>query len=63
MVTGVAVDLDAAIVRAGEAVEDAHQRRLAGAVLAEQGVDLALAQGKVHGVIGDEVAEALGDAT
>ena len=60
---GRAVDLDGAGVGAGEPVEDAHQRGLAGAVLAQQGVDLAPGQGQVHGVIGDEVAEALGDAT
>ncbi len=60
---GGAVDLDAAGVRAGEPVQDAHQRRLAGAVLAEQSVDLTPRQGEVHRVVGDQVAETLGDAT
>ena len=36
-----AVEQDLALVRHGEPVEDVHQRRLARAVLAEQGVDLA----------------------
>ena len=60
---GPAVDVDGAAVGAGEPVEDAHQRRLAGAVLAQQGMDLAPLQSEVHGVVGDEVAEALADAT
>ncbi len=58
-----AVDLDASRIRAGEPVEDAHQRRLAGAVLAEERVHLTPGQGKVHRVVGDQVAETLGDAT
>ena len=44
------------------AEEDVHQRRLAGAVLAEQGEDLAAAQGEVDAVIGEQRPEALGDA-
>ena len=39
--TGLAVEQDLALVWRGEPVQDVHQRRLAGAVLAEQGVDLA----------------------
>ena len=39
--TGFALDDDLALVRRVEAVEDVHQRRLAGAVLAEEGVHLA----------------------
>ena len=45
-----------------EAGEDVHQRRLAGAVLAEQRVHLALAQVEVDVVVGDDPGEALGDA-
>ena len=40
-------DLDLALVRVIEPVEDVHQRRLAGAVLAEQRVHLALAEVEV----------------
>ena len=43
---GPAVDVDGARVHARQPVEDAHQRRLAGAVLAEQRVDLAARQGR-----------------
>ena len=43
-------------------VEDLHERRLAGAVLAEQGVDLPGTDFEVDAVIGREVAEALDDA-
>ena len=42
-----APQLDRALVGRVEAGEDAHQRRLAGAVLAEQGVDLARPQHEV----------------
>ena len=41
------------------AEEDVHQRRLAGAVLAEERQDLAPVQRQVDGVVGDERAEAL----
>ena len=44
------------------AVEDLHQRRLAGAVLAADGVDLAFLDGEVDAVVGDDAREALGDA-
>ena len=57
-----AVDEDLALVRLEQAVEDVHQGRLAGAVLAEQGVDLAGLDGQVDVVVGDQVTEALGDA-
>ena len=45
-----------------EAVEHVHQRGLAGAVLAQQGVDLARLDDEVDVVVGDQRAEALGDA-
>ena len=44
------------------AEQDVHQRRLAGAVLAEQRDDLALLQLERDGVIGQQRPEALGDA-
>ena len=48
--------------RLQRAVEDLHQRRLAGAVLAEEGVDLPLHDREVDIVVGAERAEFLGDA-
>jgi hypothetical protein len=57
-----AVDQDLALVGVVEPVEHVHQGALAGAVLPEQGVDLARLDDEVDGVVGDQVAEALGDA-
>ena len=57
-----AVDQDLALVRPVEAVEDVHQRRLPGAVLAEQRVHLAAAQVEVDVVVRDHAGEALRDA-
>jgi hypothetical protein len=45
-----------------EAVEDVHQRRLAGAVLAEESVHLAASQVEVDAVVRDHPGEALRDA-
>ena len=59
----VAVDEDLALVGPVEAVEDVHQRRLAGAVLAEQPVDLTGFDHEVDVVVGDDAGEPLGDAT
>ena len=56
------VEQDLALVGVVEAVEHVHQRRLAGAVLAEQAVDLARLDHEVDVVVGDESAEALRDA-
>src|SRR3712207_7482041 len=42
-----------------EAVEDVHQRRLAGAVLAEERVHLALAEVEVDAVVRDDAGETL----
>ena len=47
------------LVHAGD---DLHERRLAGAVLADEAVDLARAQGEVDAPQGLDAAEALGDA-
>ena len=48
-------------VGAVEAVEDVHQRRLAGAVLAEQRVHLAAAHVEIHVVVGDRARKLLPD--
>ena len=53
---------DRPLVRHVVAEQDRHQRRLAGAVLAEQRQHLAARQVERHGVVRDERAEALGDA-
>src|SRR3546814_20536135 len=54
--------LDAARVGDIVAEKDRHQGGLAGAVLAQQGEDLAAAQLKRDGVVGGQPAGALGDA-
>ena len=59
---GLVVEPYLALVWLQQPVEDVHQRCLAGAVLAEQGADLAGLDGQVDVVIGDEAAEPLGDA-
>jgi hypothetical protein len=51
-----------ALVGLVEAVEHVHQRRLACAVLAEKGVDLAGLYGEVDVIVGDQAAESLRDA-
>ena len=58
---GLAVDQDLALVRVVEPVQDVHQRRLAGAVLAEQRVHLAAPEIEVDVVVGDDAGKALGD--
>ena len=59
---GLAVDADLARVGLVEPGQDVHERALAGAVLAEQGVDLARPQVEVDVVVGDDAGEALDDA-
>ena len=54
-----AVHADLALVRVVEPVEDRHQRRLAGAVLAQQGVHLTAAEVEVDPVVRDDRAEPL----
>jgi hypothetical protein len=56
-----AVDEDLAGISLIEAVEDAHQRRLAGAVLADDSVDLALPDLHVDVLVGVNEAEFLVD--
>src|SRR6266478_9013920 len=46
-----------------QAVQDVHQRRLAGAVLADEGVDLARAHRQVDVVVGDHARPRLRDPT
>jgi hypothetical protein len=48
--------------RALHPVEDLHQGRLAGPVLADDGVDLTGQDGEVHVVVGDHSGEPLGDS-
>ncbi len=57
-----AADADLAAVGLVEAVEDRHQRRLAGAVLADDAVDRAAGNLEVNVAIGVDRAEALVDA-
>ena len=56
-----AVDADLAGVRLVEAVEDVHQGRLAGAVLAEEGVNLAALHLEGDAVVRDHAGELLAD--
>ena len=58
---GLAVDEDVAAVGTMDAAEDADQRRFAGAVLADDGVDLAEADVEIDAVERDRGAEMLGD--
>ena len=54
-----AAEADLALVGLVQPVEDVHERRLAGSVLPEQGVNLAAAQVEVDVVVRDQRAEAL----
>ena len=56
------LDDDAAGVGLLDAREDAHERRLAGAVLADDGMDLAAGEGHVHAGQRDDAVVALDDA-
>src|SRR5213596_2903570 len=55
-------DSDRALVGTLHPVEDLHEGRLAGAVLADDRVDLARHHPKVHPVIGHHAWEALADS-
>ncbi len=55
------VEQDLAGIRCREAVQDVHQRRLAGAVLAEQRVDLARPDVEIDPVVCNDARIALGD--
>ena len=52
------VEQDLAAVRAVQAGEDVHERALAGAVLAEHGMDLTHAQVEGDPVVGEDTREA-----
>ena len=56
-----AVDPDLTGIQVRQPVGDAHDGRLARAVLAEQRVDLAATDIEVDAVVGDEVSEPLRD--
>ena len=57
-----AVEQDRPLIGLGQPVEDVHERGLAGAVLAEQRVDLAGPDLEIDVVVGDDTRIALGDA-
>ena len=57
-----AVEQDLALVGDGQPVQDVHEGRLAGAVLAEQGMDLARPEVEVDVVVGEHARIALRDA-
>ena len=57
-----AAEHDLALIRGVHAAQDLHQGALAGAVLADQSVDLARQQIEIDAVERDRAAEALGDA-
>ncbi len=59
---GLIVYTDLARVGGDEPVDDVHERRLAGAILAEKSMDLAAPQVEVDPVIGDRPGETLRDA-
>ena len=52
-----AVEEDLALVGRGQPVQDVHEGRLAGAVLAEQRVDLARADVEVDAVVRDDARD------
>ena len=59
---GRAIHQDLAFVRFVQSVDHVHQRAFAGAVLAQQAEDLALAQGQINSVIRQDAGEALANA-
>src|ERR1700674_4682369 len=58
-----AVDKNLALIWHGKAVEDVHESGLTGAVLAQQGVDLAPLQVEIDVIVGGHPRVTLGDAT
>ena len=56
------VDEDLSFVGRVQPVEDVHQGRLAGAVLAQQPQYLARLDGQVDSIVGDDPREPFGDA-
>ena len=58
-----AVEEDLALLRLVETVEDVHEGGFAGAVLAQEGVDLARLDGHIDVIVRRERPEALRDST
>ena len=58
---GLSIDEDLARIGVDEPIEDVHERGLAGAVFANQGVDLARPDGQVDLVVCDDAGKGLGD--
>jgi hypothetical protein len=56
-----AVDLDLAAIRPVEPGQDAHQRRFAGPVLSDQGMDFAPGRLEIDVIVGHHRAKALAD--
>ena len=56
------VDQNLALIGVIQPEEDVHQGRLAGAVFAEQGVDLALLDGELDAVVGNDTGESFDDS-
>ena len=61
-VDGLPVDHDLARVGVNQAVQDVHKGRLARAVLAHKGMDLAMADAEVDVIVGEHARKLLGDA-
>jgi hypothetical protein len=61
-VDGLAAEHNLPLIRGIEAVEHADQRRLAGTVLAEQGVDLAAVEIEIDAIDRKDARKAFGDA-
>ena len=57
-----ALDHDLALVGGVKAVEDVHQGRFAGPVLAQKGMDLAVPKVEVDVIVGEDARELLRDA-
>ena len=62
IVDGLAADADLAAIGLVEAVDDRHQRRLAGAVLPDDAVNGAAFHPKIDGLVGSDGTETLVDA-
>jgi len=59
----IAVEDDLSLIRLIQTVQDAHQRRLAGAVLSEEAVDFALADAQINAITRHNAGKALDDST
>jgi len=59
----IAVEDDLSLIRLIQTVQDAHQRRLAGAVLSEEAVDFALADAQINAVTRHNPGKTLDDSS